>query len=50
MDQAHSDATTQEDLMEIVMDPQIANFNLISEANKLREREFARKQAALLPK
>ena len=36
LDQAHGVAATQEDLMEIVMDPQIANFNL-TEANKLRK-------------
>ena len=28
LDQVHGVAATQEDLMEIVMDPQIANFNL----------------------
>jgi len=45
LDQAHGVAATQEDLMEIVMDPQIANFNL-TEANKLRK-GIARKQAAV---
>ena len=36
LDDAHGVAATQEDLMEIVMDPRIANFNL-TEANKLRK-------------
>lgn len=36
LNEAHGVAATQEDLMEIVMDPHIANFNL-TEANKLRK-------------
>lgn len=36
LNDAHGVAATQEDLMEIVMDPEIANFNL-TEANKLRK-------------
>lgn len=36
LDQAHGVAATQEDVMEMVMDPLTANFNLM-EANKLRK-------------